>query len=125
MGKNIFRIMAENEGFEIYDIGIDKSPIQFLDKINEVKPHIIGLSGVLMMSIESMRRTIELICKFSIENNYKIIVGGNVVSKAVCNYVKADGFTTNAQEGVGICLDWIRKDSRTITGNQYIKQQAV
>lgn len=125
IGKNIFRIMAENEGFEVHDIGTDKSPAQFLRKIEEVKPNIVGLSGVLMMSIESMRETIELICKSSIEDNFKIIVGGNVVSEAVCNYIKADAFTTNAQEGVDICLDWMRNDITTILGDKYSKQQAM
>ena len=63
IGKIIFKSMAEAAGFTVYDLGINVSPEAFLDKIKEVQPDILGLSGVLTMAVESMKKL--LTCKRS------------------------------------------------------------
>ena len=55
IGKNIFRSMAEAAGFEVHDIGIDQPPSAFVDKVKEVNPDIVGMSGVLTLALESMK----------------------------------------------------------------------
>src|SRR5690554_3508448 len=47
IGKNIFKSMAEAAGFEVYDLGIDQPVQAFVDKVKEVKPTVVGMSGVL------------------------------------------------------------------------------
>jgi methanogenic corrinoid protein MtbC1 len=103
IGKNIFRSMSEAAGFKIVDIGVDQSIDSFTEKIKEVKPDIVGLSGVLTLAIESMKDTINGFKEAGLRDDIKIIVGGAPVSRTVCEYVGADAFTTNAAEGVNIC----------------------
>ncbi|AOY74765.1 cobalamin B12-binding domain-containing protein [Clostridium formicaceticum] len=107
IGKNIFRSMSEAAGFEVYDIGIDQSADAFLEKVKEVKPQIIGMSGVLTLAIDSMKNIIDEIKKEGLRDDVKIIIGGNPVTKEACEHVGADAFTTNAAEGVKICQDWV------------------
>lgn len=101
IGKNIFRSMSEAAGFEVVDIGIDVAVDEFVAKAKEIKPQIIGMSGVLTLAIDSMKETVEALKAAGIDT--KIIIGGNPVTKEACEYVGADVFTTNAAEGVKIC----------------------
>ncbi|AOY74568.1 cobalamin B12-binding domain-containing protein [Clostridium formicaceticum] len=107
IGKNIFRSMSEAAGFEVYDIGIDKSADAFVQKIKDVKPQIVGMSGVLTLAIDSMKNIIDKMKKEGLREDVKIIIGGNPVTKEACEHVGADAFTTNAAEGVKICQGWV------------------
>ncbi|MCR4431047.1 MAG: cobalamin-dependent protein [Tepidanaerobacteraceae bacterium] len=108
IGKNIFRSMAEAAGFVVHDLGIDQPVENFVEKVREVKPEIVGMSGVLTLAIESMKDTIEGLKKAGLRDGVKIIIGGNPVTKEACEYVGADAFTTNAAEGVKICQGWVK-----------------
>lgn len=105
IGKNIFKSMSEAVGFEVVDIGIDVAVEEFVAKAKDVKPQIIGMSGVLTLAIDSMKDTIEALKAAGV--GAKIIIGGNPVTKEACEFVGADGFTTNAAEGVKICQSWV------------------
>lgn len=101
IGKNIFRSMSEAAGFEVVDLGIDVEVDTFVKKAQEIKPQIIGMSGVLTLAIDSMKDTIEALKAAGVDS--KIIIGGNPVTKEACAFVGADAFTTNAAEGVKLC----------------------
>lgn len=107
IGKNIFRSMAEAAGFEVHDLGIDQSAAAFIEKIKEVKPQIVGMSGVLTLAIDSMKNIIDELKKEGLKEDLKIIIGGNPVTKEACEHVGADAYTTNAAEGVKICQGWV------------------
>ncbi|WP_303867288.1 B12-binding domain-containing protein [Acetobacterium wieringae] len=104
IGKNIFRSMAEAAGFEVVDMGIDVKVETFVSKAQEIKPQIIGMSGVLTLAIDSMKDTVEALKEAGVDS--KIIIGGNPVTKESCTLVGADAFTTNAAEGIKICQGW-------------------
>jgi len=104
IGKNIFRSMAEAAGFEVVDMGIDVKVETFVSKAQEMKPQIIGMSGVLTLAIDSMKDTVEALKEAGVQS--KIIIGGNPVTKESCTLVGADAFTTNAAEGIKICQGW-------------------
>ena len=106
IGKNIFKNMVEIAGFEVYDIGIDQAPEAFVEKIKEVHPIIVGMSGVLTLALDSMKDTVDAIKAAGLRDTVKIIIGGNPVTKEACEQIGADAFTTNAAEGVRICKDW-------------------
>ncbi len=106
IGKNIFKCMAEAAGFEVHDLGIDVSVDEFVDKIKEVKPQIVGMSGVLTLAIDSMKNTIDELKDAGLRDDIKVIIGGNPVTKENCEFIGADAFTTNAAEGIRICQEW-------------------
>jgi dimethylamine corrinoid protein len=108
IGKNIFGSMAEAAGFDMYDLGIDVSAGTFVAKVKEVKPHIVGLSGILTLAINSMKNTVDAISEAGLRDRVKIIIGGNPVNEDVCKQIGADAFTTNAAEGLKICQRWVK-----------------
>lgn len=107
IGKNIYRGMAEAAGFEVHDIGIDQKPEAFIAKIKEVKPQVLGMSGVLTLALEAMKVTVDALKEEGLRDGLKIIIGGAPVNKEACEYIGADAFTTNATEGVRIAEEWM------------------
>lgn len=105
IGKNIFKIMSEAAGFKVIDLGIDVEPEHFVKEAQECLPEIIGLSGILTMSIDAMKATIDALKAAGIKA--KIIIGGHPVTAEVCQRIGADGYTDNAAEGVQICQNWM------------------
>lgn len=108
IGKNIFKSMAEAAGFEVFDFGVDVPPENFVVKAKEVKPAIVGMSGVLTLALESMKVTVDALKEAGLRDHVKIIIGGNPVTKESCEMIGADAYTTNAAEGVKICRGWLQ-----------------
>ncbi|NLZ38023.1 MAG: cobalamin-binding protein [Firmicutes bacterium] len=107
IGKNIFKSMAEAAGFEVIDLGIDQPASAFVEKVKEVKPDIVGMSGVLTLALESMKDTVDALKEAGVRDDVKIIIGGNPVTKEASDQIGSDAYTTNAAEGVKICQGWV------------------
>lgn len=105
IGKNSLSMLLTSYGFTVHDLGVDVAPEDFLLKAIQVKPNIIGLSGLLTSSFEAMRETIHMI-RSSGDNGVStlpIIIGGNQLNQQVCQYVGADHWVTDAMTGVRLC----------------------
>src|SRR3990172_12535168 len=61
IGKDIVSFMLDVNGFEVHDLGVDVPEEKFVEKIAEVKPEIVGLSGFLTLAFDSMKETVEAI----------------------------------------------------------------
>jgi methanogenic corrinoid protein MtbC1 len=107
IGKNIFKGMAEAAGFKVVDIGIDQSPAAFVNAVKESKAKVVGFSGVLTLSIDSMKRTVEALKGEGLREGLKIIIGGNAVNQEACTHTGADAWSKNAAEAVKTCGSWI------------------
>jgi methanogenic corrinoid protein MtbC1 len=107
IGKNIFKSMAEAAGFKVVDIRIDQPPTAFVKAVKENKPKVVGFSGVLTLSIDSMKRTVEALKEAGLRDSVKITIGGNAVNEDTCSYIGADAWSKNAAEAVKVCGSWV------------------
>lgn len=107
IGKNIFKSMVEAAGFEIFDLGVDVSPEKFVEKVKEVKPDIVGISGLLTLALDTMGDIIKAFEEAGVRDDIKVIIGGNPVSEAVCQRVGADMHSNNAATAVKQCKEWM------------------
>lgn len=107
IGKDIFRGMLEASGFEVIDLGVDVPKELFLKKVEELKPDIVGLSGVLTYTVESMKDVIEAFKEAGLRDQVRFIVGGNHLTEEACRFVGADNFAIDASAGVKICRQWM------------------
>jgi methanogenic corrinoid protein MtbC1 len=114
IGKNIFKIMLEAASFKVVDIGIDASPARFVEAVREHSPDIVGLSGVLTLSVESMKRIADALEKAGLRNGTLLIIGGSGVNANACTYIGADVWSQSAPESVKICAGYMKDkaDSR-------------
>jgi methylmalonyl-CoA mutase cobalamin-binding domain/chain len=101
LGKNILTMLLSCHSFAVHDLGVDVPPETFREQVAEFDPHIVGLSGLLTSSYDSMRETIAQIR----EGGYHgpIIIGGGQITEEVSQYVKADYWTIDAVSGVELC----------------------
>jgi methanogenic corrinoid protein MtbC1 len=105
IGKDNLSLLLSVYGFTVHDLGVDVSPAEFLLQAVQVTPDIIGLSGLLTSSYESMRETVKLFRSAGDKNlvSIPIIIGGNQLTQEVCIYVKADHWVNDAMHGVRLC----------------------
>jgi len=112
IGKNIVITMAEAAGFEVIDLGVDVSPSKFVEAIQKYNPDIVGMSCLITVGIESMKKTVDAIKEAGLRDRVKIIIGGGRVDQYACEYVDADAWTNSAAEGIRIMLKWIEEKKK-------------
>jgi methanogenic corrinoid protein MtbC1 len=103
LGKDIVAVLLKASGFEVYDLGINIPPDDFVRKLQQTGASILGLSGLITPSFESMKETVAAVEAAGLREKVKIIIGGGVVDNLVKEYTGADAFSTDAMEGIGIC----------------------
>ncbi len=105
IGKNAACLTLGSFGFTVKDLGVDVSPQRFLEEAKTFSPHIIGLSGLLSMAFNSMRDTVSLLRDRADELDVcpAMIIGGGTIDEHVARHVGADGWTTDAMDGVRLC----------------------
>jgi methanogenic corrinoid protein MtbC1 len=110
LGKDILGALLTASGFAVFDLGINVLPKDFVAKLKETEASILGLSGLITPSYESMKETVLAVEAAGLRDKVKIIIGGGVVSEMVRNYTGADAFSTDAVEGVKMCKRLSRGD---------------
>lgn len=108
IGKNIFKSMAISAGFDVHDLGVDVPAEEFVEKVRQLKPDIVGMSGVLTLAIDSMKETIDALKEANLLDDIMVTIGGACASKEAMDVTGADAWSTNAAETVNVCLDWVK-----------------
>lgn len=106
IGKNIVRSMLEANGFEVIDLGIDVAPEKIVEAAKENDIHIVALSGVLTLAIDSMKETVEAFKAAKMRDDVKIIIGGAPVSEDAVHITGADEYAHDPQKTVRVCAGW-------------------
>lgn len=100
IGKNIFLMFMEANGFEVIDLGIDVSPEHFVKTVRKEKPDLLLLSCLYTVTMHSMEDTIIALKKAGIKGDVITLVGGAPVTKEFADSIGADGFGIDAMDGV-------------------------
>ena len=107
IGKNIVVFMLEVNGFKVVDLGIDVPVATFVDKVRELRPAVVGLSGFLTLAFDAMRDTVQAFQTAGLRDQIKVMVGGGQVDETIRKYTGADAFGLNAMAAVNLCKSWI------------------
>ncbi|MDT3697936.1 MAG: cobalamin-dependent protein [Thermincola sp.] len=107
IGKDIVAFMLEVNGFEVYDLGVDVPSDKFVEKIKEVNPNIVGLSGFLTKTFDGMKKTIEAIAAAGYRDKVKIMIGGGTITEDIQEYTGADAFGADAMVAVALAKKWM------------------
>lgn len=98
IGKNIVKLLLENYGFDVIDLGKDVPPEQIAETVVRVHAPMVGLSALMTTTVPAMEETIQLLK----ENApwCKTIVGGAVLTKEYADKIGADYYAKDAMECV-------------------------
>jgi corrinoid protein of di/trimethylamine methyltransferase len=100
IGKNLVGMMFEGAGFQVIDIGIDKSPQEFVDALKEHQASLFGMSALLTTTMPMMEETVNAIKEAGLRDQVKIMVGGAPVTSEFAKEIGADAYASNAASAV-------------------------
>jgi len=100
IGKTLVATMLSANGFEVYDLGVDVSPQQFLDKVRQVNADVVGLSALLTTTLLNQETVILTLKEAGLRAQVKVVVGGVPASPEWADEIGADGYAENATTAV-------------------------
>lgn len=100
IGKNIVKMLLENYGFDVVDLGYDVAPETVLEVVSRTGIKLVGLSSLMTTTLPSMEQTVALLREKM--QDVSIIVGGAVVSKEYAHTIGADFYAADASAAVHI-----------------------
>lgn len=103
IGKNIVKVLLENYGYTVIDLGKDVDYQAVVDAAIEHNVKLVGLSALMTTTLVSMEKTISLLR----ENNVdcKVMVGGAVLTPDYAKKIGADYYSRDAKESVDIAKE--------------------
>ncbi len=98
IGKNIVKLLLENYGFDVVDLGKDVPPEIIAESAIKLRAPLVGLSALMTTTVPAMEETIKLLRKKA--PWCKIMVGGAVLTKEYADKIGADKYAKDAMESV-------------------------
>ena len=98
IGKNIVKLLMENYGYEVIDLGKDVAPEAFVEKVVETQAPLAGLSALMTTTVPAMEETIQLLREKA--PWCKVIVGGAVLTPEYAKVIGADHYAPDAMAAV-------------------------
>lgn len=104
IGKTLVGTMLTANGFEVIDIGVDKSTEDFIKAIKENNATMVGASALLTTTMLQQKKLVEALTEAGLREQVKIIVGGAPVTSVYSEEIGADGFAEDAISAVDIAF---------------------
>ena len=101
IGKNIVKVMLENYGYDVIDLGKDVPPEVIVDCAIENNIRVVGLSALMTTTVASMEETIKLLREK--KPGTKVVVGGAVMTPEYADKIGADAYAKDAMATVRYC----------------------
>lgn len=106
IGKNIVKVLLENYGYNVIDLGKDVAVEAIVKAVLEHKAHVVGLSALMTTTVGAMAATIKALRDVC---NCRIFVGGAVLTQDYADSIGADHYAPNAVSAVGYVNEVVEK----------------
>jgi 5-methyltetrahydrofolate--homocysteine methyltransferase len=100
IGKNLVKMMLEGAGFEVFDLGVDVNPEEFISTFTDHGVDIIAMSALITTTMPAMRPVIASFEKSGLRQRVIIIVGGAPITEEFAYQIGADGYAPDASRAV-------------------------
>jgi 5-methyltetrahydrofolate--homocysteine methyltransferase len=104
IGKNLVATLLTANGFQVIDIGVDKSVSEFIKAIKENGATIVGASALLTTTMVEQKKLIGAIKEAGLREQVKVMVGGAPVNQDYAEEIGADGYAENAISAVNLAF---------------------
>ena len=98
IGKNIVKLLLENYGFNVIDLGKDVPPEKIADEVVKLHAPLCGLSALMTTTVPAMEKTVKLLK--TLAPWCKTVVGGAVMNEEYAAKMGADKYARDAMETV-------------------------
>lgn len=103
IGKNIVKVLLQNYGFDVIDLGKDVKCEKVLEQVQKNEVKLVGLSALMTTTVPNMEKTIKLIHD---NTDAKVFVGGAVLTRDYASMINADWYAKDAMESVRIAQEF-------------------
>ena len=100
IGKNIVKVLLENYGYTVVDLGKDVDPSAVVEAVRRHAAPLVGLSALMTTTLKSMAETISMLHDAGL--TCQIMVGGAVLTPDYARQIQADFYARDAKESVDI-----------------------
>ncbi len=100
IGKTLVGTMLTANGFQVTDIGVDKTAAEFIDAIKESGATLIGASALLTTTMLQQQKIIEALEEAGLRDQVKVLIGGAPVTETWAEQIGADGYAEDAISAV-------------------------
>ena len=104
IGKNIVKVILENYGFEVIDLGRDVPVETVVETVREKDVHRVGLSALMTTTLKSMEETIAALHAAKLD--CKVMVGGAVLTPEYAEKIGADWYAKDAKQSADIAKEF-------------------
>ena len=111
IGKNLCIMMLRGAGFTVIDLGVDTSPEEFIEAVEENEAGVLGMSALLTTTMPNMGRTIDAFEEVEMREVVKIMVGGAPLSQEFADDMGADGYGKDAISCVELAKAFMSPDT--------------
>jgi corrinoid protein of di/trimethylamine methyltransferase len=108
IGKNMVITMLRGVGFEVVDLGINVSTEEFVRKVEEHNPQLLGMSALLTTTMQEMKKVIDALAGRGLRGKVKVMVGGAPLNEKFARDIGADGYGADAGSSVDLAKKLIR-----------------
>lgn len=98
IGKNIVKLLLENYGFDVVDLGKDVPPEKIVESVVQLHAPLVGLSALMTTTVPAMEETIKMLRAHA--PWCKVVVGGAVLTQEYADKIGADKYAKDAMEAV-------------------------
>ena len=95
IGKNIVRVILENYGYDVLDLGRDVDPERVVEAVRQTGAKLVGLSALMTTTVPNMQATIEALHAARLD--CKVMVGGAVLTPDYARDIGADYYCKDAK----------------------------
>lgn len=105
IGKNIVKLILENYGFDVYDLGKDVPPEKVVETVVKENAPLVGLSALMTTTVPAMEETIKQLRKSA--PWAKVVVGGAVLTQEYADSIGADCYAKDAMATVRYAMEQV------------------
>ena len=102
IGKNLVAMMWKGANIDVIDLGVNVSPVKFVEAVREHHAKLVGLSALLTTTRPAMRATVQAIREAGL--GPKIIIGGAPITSGYAEEIGADGYAPDAGSAVDAAM---------------------
>ena len=104
IGKTLVGTMLIANGFQVFDIGVDKNAGEFITAVQENNADIVGASALLTTTMLQQKKLIEALEEANLKDKVKVMVGGAPVTQSYASEIGADGYAEDAISAVDLAF---------------------
>jgi 5-methyltetrahydrofolate--homocysteine methyltransferase len=100
IGKNIVVAILRSSGYRVVDLGVDVRATDFVEKVKELEPQVLGLGAYMTTTMRRMPEVMEALQAAGLRDRVKVMVGGAPLTTEYAESIGADGYGADAYDAL-------------------------